>query len=98
MDVTNDSVTAKIDSGREAAADRLESAADTIRERMGPTSPVSRVADYMGRTAGYMRSHDLQEMMHDAERMVRSRPTEFIVGAVVLGMLLGKAFGESSES
>lgn len=86
--------------GRQTAADRLEDAADSLREktsrpeygRLGEMA--GRTAGYMASTAQYVRSHDMQEMWRDLDRLARRRPSEFIAGALILGMVIGRALGD----
>jgi ElaB/YqjD/DUF883 family membrane-anchored ribosome-binding protein len=48
-----------------------------------------KAAETLGTTAGYLRSHDLHEMMCDAEEAARRKPVPTLIGAAALGFLLG---------
>lgn len=46
-------------------------------------------AKVVGATAGYLRSHDFQEMICDAEQAARRNPVPALIGAAALGLLIG---------
>ena len=84
----------KIDATRAPLADALEGAATTVR-RQAPTNISNldtiafRTAGALGTAAGYIRTHDVQEMMADAEDAARRNPVPSLAGAAALGFLLG---------
>lgn len=80
------------------AADRLESAASTVADRVENLPGGNRVkefaqaaADRLGTTADYMRSHDAKRMMSDVETVVRNNPGPALLVAAALGFLVGRA-------
>ena len=89
----------KIDANRQGAASGLESAASRLHEKadslaLGDTvSDVAHAtADKLGATADYMREHDVSGMIADIERLIRKNPGPALVGAAVVGFLVGRAF------
>ena len=48
------------------------------------------VADGMERGAGYLRSHDTNQMWTDVEEYVREHPVMGIAGSVAAGFLVGR--------
>jgi ElaB/YqjD/DUF883 family membrane-anchored ribosome-binding protein len=48
-------------------------------------------ADRLEDVSGYMREHEVSDMMSDLESLVRSHPTESLVVALAAGFLLGRA-------
>lgn len=84
----------KIDGARAPLADALEGAATTVR-RQAPVNGssldniASRTAGALGMAAGYIRTHDVHEMIADAEEAARRNPVPSLAGAAALGFLLG---------
>ena len=90
--------TKKVDEGRSMAADRLESAASAVQERVGELPGGQRVkefasaaADRLSTTADYVRTHDAKRMMADVETVVKNNPGPALLVAAVFGFALGRA-------
>ena len=87
-----------IDEGRSMAADRLESAASAVHERVGELPGgqrakeiASAAADRVSTTADYMRTHDAKRMMADLETVVKNNPGPALLVAAVFGFVLGRS-------
>ena len=87
-----------VDEGRSMAADRLESAASAVHERVGELPGGQRVkeiasvaADRLNTTADYMRTHDAKRMMADLETVVKNNPGPALLVAAVFGFVLGRS-------
>jgi ElaB/YqjD/DUF883 family membrane-anchored ribosome-binding protein len=83
------------DKAVDKTAEGMESAADTVREKLGSSSGVTgtaatKLADGMEKTSGYLREHDTQEIMEDVDRYIREHPTQAIIGAVAVGFVIGR--------
>lgn len=79
--------------GRSATADALESAA--IRMNAGTDSLAHAghaTADRLDASATYMRENGAKAMVGDIESMIKAHPGKFLLGAVVVGFLAGRAF------
>ena len=48
-----------------------------------------KAAAAIGTTAGYLQSHDIQEMMTDVEEAARRNPMPALIGATAVGVLIG---------
>jgi ElaB/YqjD/DUF883 family membrane-anchored ribosome-binding protein len=90
--------TQTIDEGRQAAAERLGSAASAVRERADqlPGGPkvqqfAQAAAERLNTTADYVRSHDTKRMLADVERAVKNHPGPSLVIAAVFGFVIGRA-------
>jgi ElaB/YqjD/DUF883 family membrane-anchored ribosome-binding protein len=90
--------TQTIDEGRSMAADRLESAASAVQERVGELPGAQRVkdfasgaADHLSTTADYVRSHDAKRMMADLETVAKNNPGPALLVAAVFGFMLGRS-------
>lgn len=89
----------KVDESRDAAASGLQSAASTLHqnaESLPGGAKVSNLAhtaaDKLNSTAEYVREHDLNGMMADVEKLVKSNPGPSLLVAGVIGFLVGRAF------
>jgi hypothetical protein len=87
-----------IDSRRGTAADSIETAASTIRNRADELPGGDNVrgyarqaADTLGATADYVRQHDLSDMAGDLTSFVKAHPAQALIGAAVIGFLAGRA-------
>jgi len=85
----------RADAQKDRAADRLERAAGTLRERahapgVVPERAGERVAERIDRTADYLREHSSGEIGGDVARYVREHPVQALTGAVVAGFVLGR--------
>jgi ElaB/YqjD/DUF883 family membrane-anchored ribosome-binding protein len=88
-----------IDHNRGIAARVLAEAASTIHDGAArlPGGPgVARLADaaaeQVDATANYVREHDTQQMVADLRHFVRRHPGASVLGAAVLGVLVGRGF------
>lgn len=87
---TMGTVVEKVDSSRAPIADGLDTAAIRVgRYGDGSGSFSMKAAQALGTTAAYIRTHDAQEMMCDAEEAARQNPLPSLIGAAALGFLLG---------
>ena len=84
---------AAAEAGEERAAEGMERAADMVRDRADGTPAAGAAmmaADGMERGAGYLRSHDTNQMWTDVEEYVREHPVMGIAGSVAAGFLVGR--------
>ena len=51
-----------------------------------------KTAAVIGATAGYLQSHDVQEMISDVEEAARRNPMPALIGAAAVGVLIGAFF------
>jgi len=93
-----DTVSEKVGHQREYAAEGLDRAASTIRERAenvpgGPkvVNLTRGIADGMESTASYLRGHDFNEMGKDVMNLCRRYPTQSVVAALAIGFLIGRS-------
>ncbi len=75
-------------------AEALEGRAATVRRNaVSPNGNfddfASKAAETLGATAGYIQSHDVHEMIADAEALARRNPVPALVSAAALGLVLG---------
>ncbi|MDP9088277.1 MAG: hypothetical protein M3O26_06030 [Pseudomonadota bacterium] len=89
----------QIDSSRGTAASGIASAAASLHDHAEDLPGGERVAnlahsaaDKMSSTADYIRDHDMDAMVQDVKALVKKNPGPALLGAVVLGVLLGRAF------
>jgi len=89
----------KVDENRHAAASGLESAATTLHENAESlpggdkvTGLAHATANKLNATADYVREHDVNSMMTDVERVVKSNPGPALFAAALVGFLIGRAF------
>jgi ElaB/YqjD/DUF883 family membrane-anchored ribosome-binding protein len=87
-----------VDEARSMAADRLDSAASAVENRVGDLPGGQRVKDmasaavgHLSSTADYMRSHDAKRMMADVEEAVKNNPGPALLVAAAFGFVLGRA-------
>jgi hypothetical protein len=88
-----------IDDNRGAAASRLESAADTLRDKADTLPGGERVAhaahataDAVVSAADYVRQNDVKAMMTDVQTLVKNNPGVALLTAAALGFLLARTF------
>ena len=88
-----------IDQHRGSAARVLTTAASTIHDgatRLPGGEAVTRLteaaAEEIDATAQYLREHTTQQMMSDLKQFVRRHPGASVVGAAVVGVLVGRGF------
>jgi ElaB/YqjD/DUF883 family membrane-anchored ribosome-binding protein len=89
----------QVDTNRQSAAQGLEQAASTIRDKAPRLPGGERVtdlahtaADKLTATAGYVREHDVNTMVADVEALVKNNPGPALLAAAVVGFLVGRAF------
>lgn len=89
--------TGKVDAQRDTVAGSLDTVATQLRERaeMIPggertTEAAQTAARGIESASGYVREHDVNDMMSDLERVVRSHPTESLIVALAAGFLVGR--------
>jgi ElaB/YqjD/DUF883 family membrane-anchored ribosome-binding protein len=88
-----------VDANRNVAAQGLEQAASTIRDKADSlpggetvTGLAHTAADKLTATAGYVRQTDVNTMMADVETLVKNNPGPALMAAAVVGFLVGRAF------
>lgn len=89
-----DEVVAKVDEKRESAAEAMSGAADTLHRVAGSGGKAVQAAYAAGRqleeTADFLHQHDVRGSLGEAERFVKSHPTESLIAAAVVGFLVGR--------
>jgi ElaB/YqjD/DUF883 family membrane-anchored ribosome-binding protein len=91
-----------IDQNRDSAARVLSDAATAISDgakRLPPGTGVARLADTtaakIDATARYVREHNAQQMMDEVKAFVKNNPGTAVLGAAVVGVLVGRGFRRS---
>jgi ElaB/YqjD/DUF883 family membrane-anchored ribosome-binding protein len=86
-----------IDQNRGTAARVLANAASAIHDRTtrlpgreGVTRLANAAAEQIDRTADYVREHNTQQMMADLRQFVTRNPGASVIGAAVVGILVGR--------
>jgi hypothetical protein len=86
-----------VDSGRRAAADGIQTAAETLRSATDrlPGGPAvreyaNRTAEGLDRTVHYLRERNPRDMWMDLQEGAKARPVPFILGALALGFVAGR--------
>jgi hypothetical protein len=89
----------KIDDNRDTAASGLETAASTLHESaeaLPGGEKVARLAhsaaDKLSGTAGYVREHDVTDMMADVEQLVKANPGPSLLAAAAIRFLVSRSF------
>lgn len=97
-------VSSRLATQKDRAAESLGGVAQALRtsgqqlreqDQMGVTDYIDQIANQVERFSGYIRGHDVGELVGDVERFARRQPGLFLGGAFVLG-LLGARFLKSS--
>jgi ElaB/YqjD/DUF883 family membrane-anchored ribosome-binding protein len=87
----------KFDAGRIAAADKLESAAETLHERVNRFGEIGHdTADKVDATARYIRKNGAKEMASDVSELVKAHPGKALLVAAAVGFLAARAFRSSN--
>ena len=88
-----------VEQNRATAARVLANAASTIRDsatRLPGSQGITRLAhaaaEEIDTTAQYVREHTTQQMMVDLKYFVRRHPGASVVGAAIVGVLVGRQF------
>jgi ElaB/YqjD/DUF883 family membrane-anchored ribosome-binding protein len=94
----------KADEGRIAAAEKLQKAASRLHESAESipggdrsTRAAHAVANTMEKGAGYLREHDVRDMMTDLEGVVRRHPGPSMLTAAVIGFLVGRSLRNPND-
>ena len=87
----------RADQGMDKAAEGLDQAAETLRQQgaeQGGTmgSVATKAADTMDSASGYLRDKDTNQLMDDLESLIRRKPTESLLAAAGIGVVLSKIF------
>jgi ElaB/YqjD/DUF883 family membrane-anchored ribosome-binding protein len=87
-----------IEESRSTAASGLDSAAEKLRESADKLPGGDRTGQYahaaaqrLGKAADYLRTHDVQRMVRDAETFVKDNPGPSLLIAAAFGFLIGRA-------
>jgi ElaB/YqjD/DUF883 family membrane-anchored ribosome-binding protein len=90
---------AKVEQGRQSAAGALDRAADALHRKADSipggqkaSGVAHSAADKLHSTAHYIREHDFKDMLSNFEDVVRRRPGQALLGALAVGLLVGRAF------
>ena len=103
-DQAREQVTARAESQKDRAVEALTVVAQAVRQTgqalRGQDQPTiagyaDRTAQTVERVAGFLRTHDMGEIMDETQRFARRNPALFLGGSFVLGML-GARFLKSS--
>jgi ElaB/YqjD/DUF883 family membrane-anchored ribosome-binding protein len=85
-------------STRESIASGIDAAANALRERAESLPGVQKVvsaaqvaSEAVEKTADYVRDQDLEDMISDAQRLVKRHPGPVLLAAAALGFLIGRS-------
>jgi hypothetical protein len=79
------------DRARVGAAAGLDTVASTLHKRGDTVASAAHSAgDAVSSGAEYLRAHDVQTITHDLMESVRRNPARALLGAVVIGFILGR--------
>lgn len=88
-----------VDAGRQAAAERLGTAASAVRDRADqlPGGPkvqqfAHAAAEGLSTTADYIGSHDAQRILADVGRAIKNNPGPSLAIAAAFGFVIGRSF------
>jgi ElaB/YqjD/DUF883 family membrane-anchored ribosome-binding protein len=91
--------TQTVDAQRDTVAGGLDTVATQLRDRAETipggdktTQLAQTAADRIEGASGYLRQHEVSDMMSDLETVVRAHPTESLVIALAAGFLVGRMF------
>ena len=93
LDAAADKITAggdRVASASHSAGDRIASASHVVGDRIAAASHTA--SDRLGSAASYVRVNNGKDMVSDIESLIKAHPGKFLIGAVVLGFLAGRAF------
>jgi hypothetical protein len=105
-DQASHQATTRLDAQRERAAEGLGSVAQALRQtgqqlREKEQAPFGQyaetAADQVERLSGYLRTHDVSQIVDEAESLARRQPTMFMAGAFGLGLLLARFLKSSGQ-
>jgi ElaB/YqjD/DUF883 family membrane-anchored ribosome-binding protein len=85
----------QVDARLGPSAAQLEHTAGRLREVTGDKEGFERevgekLAESMETTAGYLKEHSSEEIVHDLESYVKKHPAQALIGAVFAGFLFGR--------
>lgn len=80
----------RVASASHSAGDRIAAASHAAGDRIA--SATLTASDRLGSAASYVRVNNGKDMVGDIESLIKAHPGKFVVGAVVLGFLAGRAF------
>jgi hypothetical protein len=87
-----------VDERRSTAADGIETAASTLRDKAGSlpggetvNRAASAAADRLTTTADYVRTHDVTRMLSDVGLVVKNNPGLALLAAAAFGFVVGRA-------
>lgn len=88
----------KIDEGKTAAADGLESAASSLHQKadqlpggQSVRGAAHKAADALDSTANYLRENDVKSMLTDVQKIVKNNPGAALLIAAALGFLVARS-------
>ncbi|HUG16960.1 MAG TPA: hypothetical protein VMM78_18270 [Thermomicrobiales bacterium] len=88
-----------VDGQRDTVAGGLDTVATQLRDRAeaipggdATTQAAQAAAVRLEGASEYVREHDVNDMLTDLERIVRSHPTESLIVAAAAGFLVGRMF------
>ncbi len=88
----------KFEAGRLATADKLESAAETLHDRVNRFGEIGHdTADKVDATARYIRKNGAKEMASDVSELVKAHPGKALLVAAAVGFLAARAFRSSAS-
>jgi len=105
LEQAREEVTGRLSGQKEMAADRLDDVAHAVRqtgsqlrsqEQTGVAQYADKAAEQIEHLSGFLREHDVEDLMHEAEGFGRRQPLVFLGGAFFLGFL-GARFIRSSS-
>ena len=93
---------AALDEQRENITDRIDSAASSLHEQAERLPLGEKVAgaahttaDALERAAGYVRDQDVEEILSDAQQIVKRHPGVALLAAAAAGFLLARAISRN---
>jgi hypothetical protein len=107
LDQAQQQATTLLEGQKERAVDGLETVVHAAHEtsqqlrQQGQETAANytdQAAQRLERLAGYLRSHDVDELVDQAEDFARRKPQLFLVGGVTLGLLAARFFKSSARS
>ena len=104
-DKVQSQVTSQVSAQKEKASETLSSVADALRQTGDQLQSKDQgfIADYttkaaeeIDRFSGYLRTHDMNDLMNEVEQLARRQPAVFLGGAFAIGVLAARFFKSSS--
>jgi len=92
----------RIDENRDAVAGGFEKTASRLHEKAGSLPGGEKVndlahaaAEKLKCTAGYVRDHNVKNMMADVGTLVKNNPGPSLLTAAIIGFVVGRAFTDN---